>query len=495
MAPDSTIDRVAIPWLHVIREHPVFLANYADLFESDKIRRVVSGRLYPVIRNMAWWFRQLLRALRHDGKLFYTSGEHPDNIDLLFVSHLLNVSQAGKKDDFYFNGLPEEMAMRGYSVAILLINHTNQSPSQLLNKWKGGSVTRVILSNSLGIVEEILFIQRMSAEARRLKKHTEKADSIFKRAVLNRSSIEALSGGALTNLRIASQINMLITRLRPKAIMITHEGHSWERVVFAVARSVLPSIKCLGYQHAALFRLQHAIRRNLAREYNPDEILSSGTVGKVQLEQTPGLKGIPVTVLGSNRSFKEPEFKGDHPMTPGSSEYSVNYACLVLPEGIVSECHVLFEFSLACAIANPEIKFIWRLHPLVTFKYLLSQNPKLRYPPKNIVLSQATLEEDIACCRWALYRGTTAVIQAVIAGLRPIYLQLPGEMTIDPLYDIEGWRVKLDNILDFQRVLEKDFITSVAISSSEMQSTKRYCEEFFLPLDFSSIEHIISDLV
>ena len=25
LAPDATIERVAVPWLHVIREHPVFL--------------------------------------------------------------------------------------------------------------------------------------------------------------------------------------------------------------------------------------------------------------------------------------------------------------------------------------------------------------------------------------------------------------------------------------------------------------------------------------
>ena len=44
---------------------------------------------------------------------------------------------------------------------------------------------------------------------------------------------------------------------------------------------------------------------------------------------------------------------------------------------------------------------------------------------------RATLEDDILRCRWALYHGTTAIVHAVVAGLRPIYLQLTGEMTID----------------------------------------------------------------
>jgi hypothetical protein len=30
LGSDATIERVAVPWLHVIREHSVFLQNYAD---------------------------------------------------------------------------------------------------------------------------------------------------------------------------------------------------------------------------------------------------------------------------------------------------------------------------------------------------------------------------------------------------------------------------------------------------------------------------------
>lgn len=102
---------------------------------------------------------------------------------------------------------------------------------------------------------------------------------------------------------------------------------------------------------------------------------------------------------------------------------------------------------------------------------------------RNIVLSQATLEEDIACCRWALYRGTTAVIQAVVAGLRPIFLQLPGEMMIDSLYELKEWRVKVATVSEFQSITNDDSITTANCSESVNQDAIRYCKDFFLPFD------------
>jgi hypothetical protein len=349
----------------------------------------------------------------------------------------------------------------------------------------------VILSGSLRFLEEVTLRRRLKKESLRLRKLAKKETAGLFRKVLVRAYQEALSGRSLTTLRIASQIGTLAAKLQPKAIVVTHEGHAWERVAFAAARSIYPNMRCLGYQHAALFRLQHAIRRNLAREYNPDHILTAGTVSKAQLERAPGLDGIPITVLGSNRAFKGTTMNSGGPMHPDQVEHSGNSACLVLPEGIASECHLLFEFTLGCAQSSPEIQFIWRLHPIVTYESLAAQNRKLRNLPRNIVLSQATLEEDMARCRWALYRGTTAVIQAVVAGLRPIYLQLPEELTIDPLYELKGWRTSVKTIADFIRVIRYNQNRLLIDSESEYRFAEGYSRDFFKFLNPDALEAAI----
>ncbi|MFZ5589829.1 MAG: hypothetical protein ACOY4M_09385 [Pseudomonadota bacterium] len=483
LAPNSTIEWVAIPWLHVIREHPAFLANYVDLFEPVRSINAIGRQWLRSLRNRAGWFRQLGRALRSDRQPWFGPKEFPERIDVLFVSHLLNASHAGQADDFYFGELPNELVARGYSVVIALINHSDQSGEALADKWIGSSVPRVILSGSLGISEEVALHRRLKMESLRLRKVAKNETVGLFRKVLMRASQEALSGGSRTTLRMASQIGALVANLKPKAIVVTHEGHAWERVAFAAARSAVPEVRCIGYQHAALFRLQHAIRRSLAREYNPDQILAAGTVSKAQMEGAPGLEGIPISVLGSNRSFKGATINGGCMTDQKQAGYSNNPACLVLPEGIASECHLLFGFSLTCAQVFPEIQFIWRLHPIVTFGSLTAQNPMLRNLPENVVLSRETFGEDIARCRWALYRGTTAVVQAVMAGLRPIYLQLPGEMTVDPLYELDGWRVRIETVSEFKRLMNIESNRSSSFLKSEMQIAKRYCENFFLPFN------------
>ncbi len=486
LAPDSTIERIAIPWLHVIREHPVFLANYVGLFESANAVKVIIRQYFRGLQNWAAWLRQFGRSLCSDGQPWMGSKELPERIDVLFVSHLVNASHAGLSDDFYFGELPDELVKQGYIVVIALINHSGQQGALLVNKWKESAVPRVIFSRSLGISEEVNLHRRLKNESFRLRKFARKeTDSLF-RKVLVRASQEALSNGSLTTLRMDKQIGELAAKLQPEVIVVTHEGHAWERVAFAAARREVSEVRCIGYQHAALFRLQHAIRRNLASRYNPDQILTAGTAAKAQLERVSGPEEITIAVLGSNRSFK-----GACPPIYEQAGRSDNLACLVLPEGIASECNLLFEFSLACAQLFPEIQFIWRLHPIVAFKSLIAHNSRLRNLPKNVVLSQVTLEEDAARSCWALYRGTTAIISTVMAGVRPIYLRLPGEMTIDPLYELEMWRNSIADVSDFKRAIQTDIDGCYGSLGSALRLAQGYCESCFLPPDVGALIALI----
>ena len=482
LSPDSTFERVAIPWLHVIREHPEFLKSYADLFKPGKGKRY-HGQWARILRKKVGLLRQFAIGFLSNGSPWACPERLTTGIDVLFVSHLLRPSHAGQVDDFYFGSVPDEIVAQGGRAVIALINYSRQSGPLLASKWEGSAVERVIFSNATGIFDYVRLYRRLSTESINLRKLATQEKPVLLRRVLTRASEEALSVGSITTLRIASQIKALVGMLKPKSLVVTYEGHAWERLAFASARMALPGIRCVGYQHAAIFRLQYAIRRNLARAYNPDQILTAGMVGKKQLERDPGVNGTLVSVLGSNRIFKSVTTKGDCAIDQYRSELSNKYVCLVVPEGFAGECFLLFEFSLACAQLCPEIQFIWRLHPIVTFRSLLAQNWKLRNLPRNIVLSQATLEEDTARCMWALYRGTTAIVQAVVAGLRPIYLQQPGEMTIDSLYELNAFRAVVTNVSEFKEVTDIDINRGVGIPDSEKDEAKKYCEGFYLPFD------------
>ena len=425
--------------------------------------------------------------------LWYTTEPVPKSTDVLFLSHLLNPSRIGEDQDFYFGSVPVDLAQIGVSSAIALINHTNNLPSQLASVYSRTTSPGIILSNSLSIADEIGFSGQAAREQKTLRKLVVQLPIGLLRSVATRAATEVLSSNTIANLRIYHQISSLVRTLKPKALVVTYEGHAYERIAFHAARSAIPNIICIGYQHAAIFRFQHAIRRLLAPKYNPDHIVTAGVVAQRQLQSSQTLAGIPITVLGSPRSTKTITPTSDEPSPLAHETASERPACVVVPEGIVSECNTLFAFAQECALALPHINFIWRLHPIISLKSLLKRNRRLNKRPPNVELSDKTLEEDIARCRWALYRGTTAVVQAVMGGVTPIYLQIPDEMTIDPLYEIEKGKFFVQTPAEFVAVVGKLDETSGNTHQQERAELVDYCSKFYVPMDFRVLEKIIRD--
>jgi hypothetical protein len=479
LAPDATIERVAVPWLHVIREHPVFLQSYADEARGSSRAGARFGR---TLRGKAIKWRQFWRAARSDGLPWHTAGALPDSVEVLFVSHLLNAAQAGQAEDFYFGTLADELRERGRPAALALLNHAGQRSRDLASQWPRDAAPRVVLSASLAPAEERALRRRLLTESRRLEQLARGTESGLERSVWSRAAAEAQSGAALATLRISEQVGALVAKLRPSAIVVTHEGHAWERVVFAAARRSRPGIRCIGYQHAALFKLQHAVRRNLLPAYNPDQIVAAGNVAAAQLASAPRLAGVSVSVLGSSRAAKARAAASQVAAPATAARADKAFTCLVLPEGIPAECHLLFELSLECARACPDMSFIWRLHPIVSFESLLKRNVKLRNRPPNVKLSTRAFADDAAGAGWALYRGSTAVIQAVAERVRPVYVQVPGEMTVDPLYELEGFRERIATAADFVRIVrgarergERD--------DGAADAARAYCAAMYVPFN------------
>ena len=486
LAPDASIERIAITWLHVIREHPIFLSRYIDLFYSVSLIKRVSRYGTRVLLGWAWWTRQLWRIMRANGQFWYGPKDLPVKVDFLFISHALN-SKSIKTDDFYYCNLPNDLVSQGYTVMIGLINQSGQSSKVLANKVENCPFQRVIFSDTLSFWGEVSLYCRLKKESSHLRLIGGKKISCLLRKAISRASQEALTGNSQTTLRISEQIGELVSQTNAKSIILLHEGHAWERVAFASARAAIPSINCFGYQQAIIFRLQHAIRRKLARKYNPDHIFTSGEFGAEQLRNVPELERIPVSVLGSDRGF----IKGASVHKSVDKQRFNFKTCLVIPEGIPSECRILFEFSLACAEAFPDILFVWRLHPLFTFESLGFSGKMKKNIPENITLSQETLDIDIARCRWALYRGTSAIIKAVGAGVRPLYLSIPEELSIDPLYEMKNWHTLITDIDDFRDVISAKLEFPYENENSEEVYAKQYCLKFFSPFNLEALTNAV----
>ena len=470
-----SLERVALPSLHVIRDHPVFLSAYNSIVDQEEelskdVRLFSLGFFLKSIWN-------LRKTIFKKTSWWYASISKKQNIDILFVSHLVRESHAGDEKDFYFSDLPAKMDSYGYKSAIALINHTQANGSDMAKKWSNSKIPRYIFSGLTAFTTELGFFLRSNFESLKLKNIAASSNDSLLSRIAYKAAYELRQGSAINNLRIAQQVRMLVEQFKPRLIVTTFEGHGWERVVYSESKNANPLIRCVGYQHAAIFRLQHAIRRNLNKRFNPDSILTAGKVSFQQLVES-NLEGVSIAVLGSDRGTVDNYVK---------ERIKISKSCLVIPEGFISECILLFSFSLACAKESPDIEFIWRLHPLISFEEV-KEAMEIETLPQNIKISTASIETDLNDSTWALYRGSTAIIQGINFGLIPLYHD-DGSIIIDPIYQVNSSDLYMKSVSDFLRITRNK---TNKLLDSELQIIRDYASDFFTPLDPQSLIEQIS---
>lgn len=453
---DSNQYIVANTYLHVLKAHPEFLKKY-NLSKQVKIWLFVKYRLVSVIG--------ILQSILN--KKHYNTRKQNIQSDILFVSHLTNSQQLLSDSDNYFGDLPNQLLQRGMDSSIALIDHIKMNNQATSRVWKDSKVHRFILNSSLDFLSEI----KLHFSQRKAKKQLK---FILKDLKINKALVKEilhhhLSSETFYTLRIAMQVADIIRKTGAKFIVTTYEGYAWERLVYYYAREVNPDIKCFGYQHAAVFKHQHAIKRPLKKKYNPDVLLTSGIIAKNIFKKSQ-IESSEIACLGSYKHQKSS-------LTTGQVK-----CCLVLPEGLVSECLILFKLSLGYAKQYKDQQFIWRLHPLLNFDDIRKHGISLNSLPSNIHLSESSLDEDIQKCDSALYRGSTSIVNAINVGLKPIYFKHSAdELSIDPIYQQQQGKETVRNQNELHLAFNKN------IDAKTRQALHNFAQDFYTPLNVNTL--------
>ncbi len=477
----STLVVVAIPWLYLIREHPVFLERYKDIFHKKAFIYEIYENLIKYIKNYLTWVRQIYRSFFLHNSYWYTDDVIQPEVDCLFISHILNSSQLSNIDDFYFVNIPSELIKSNYSVLLGYINNLDFKDTNIQKSIISTSYPKVYFTNTLTFFKELSIRKLLHKESRKLKSNSNLNSDNFTKDIYNYASNVIFNGETQAMLRLYEQVRNLVLVSNPKTIVSLYEGHAYERILMAAARSINPNIVCISYQHTGTFRLSNAIKLQLKPIYNPDIIFTSGIECKEELSKLKIFAKTEIEVLGSNRGLINSNKRKLNKNSP--------FFCLVIPEGITTECLILFRFSYECALLHPHIYFIWRLHPGVSFRDLKSRENLFINLPRNIILSEQSLEKDIELSNWVLYRGTTAIFKAISCGLRPFYLRINGELTIDPLFNLKEWRIILDRPQELVEVINKDIQSGFKMFSNNHNLAIEICIQRFSPLDINVLNN------
>ena len=388
-------------------------------------------------------------------------------LDHLIISHLI-VNKKKKNityEDFYFNEFEKNKYFKKKKNFKIFINYTK-------NFRKGYCNDKVIilpkytnfryyLSHLLNLY--FLFFKYFFY-------------SIFcknnERFLLKKIAVEFINPRTLNNLSIKKNLEKIILNFEIKKVFFTFEGFPWERFLCCTVKKNFKNCKIFGYQFAILLKHQNSMFARIPKIYFPDVILTSG-INNYQILKKFFSK---VLIIGSSRFMKKRKnnFKSNN--------------CLVLPEGIDSECILLLNFIIKNAARTPNIKFIIRFHPLTNvLKIKKHFYDKIKI--KNFEISTKSLEYDLKRCSFCLHRGSTSAISATQNGLMPFYLRDTSDLNIDPMFQINNKTRYLNNFKDFNKFIKKKIYIKKKISENITKKSKQY----FVKFDNKKLNLLVND--
>jgi hypothetical protein len=472
-APSTSLARLAVPALHFLNEHPSALAQYAMLFSARSENRF-SDIPKAVIRAARGLTRSL--ATRRPAP------QYPGPIDVLIVSHLLQPDQLRQANDFYFGALQSQLKERGATSLLVLVDHLKGARKE--PDIPPTPSPRMILPTTVSPITEANIWRQCAGAWRALRREAASAQNSAEGRVAMLASRQALSASTVVNLRMHAALAKICQAVNPKIVITTYEGTVAERLIWRAARAAGKRPLCVGYQHAIVLERAHAIRRPVAApgiNCDPDVILTLGEITHAGLSASPALKSARFIEYGSHR-------RATLPALPQPRHRPRR--CLVLPDANEHECVTLFEFALSCARLSPDVGFTLRPHPMFDVQSLLRSHPELQKLPENVSLSVGTpLEQEFAQARYCLYRGSSAAMHAVRAGIKPYYLARPGEISFDCLSQVADWR---ETVISPTELANRMALADQTTNSAAASRAVNVCERYVSPVKPGALNELLA---
>ena len=257
-------------FLNIVKEHPFYLEPYYNLSYKNSI--------LLLNKYIIFIFADLFLGILSKVKNFFifpVKQKIKIKKKVLIISHFIREDFINKKNDFYFGNLEKEINKVGISSYKILINHSNKHSKFLNNKIEKKKNVEILekYSNYLDEIN-IIYLQLYYFTKYIFLFFTEK--NFRNKKFILRTAVEFLNLSTKKNYRFSLLLMKILKSYNPDTLIITHEGYSWEKVVFKTAKNFNRKIKCIGYQHTGLTRYQTLLNEKLGQGFDPDLIWVTG---------------------------------------------------------------------------------------------------------------------------------------------------------------------------------------------------------------------------
>jgi hypothetical protein len=414
--------------------------------------------------------------------------------DILLKTWGFGPTVSTRPADFYYGSLPEQLAQRGVRCVVLCGDATGGSPTAFAadvlrqTRWRAMPETLLVplWAPLLTAWQQLRASRRLAAAIRSAAEP--RLTRMF--AAAQRASLATIT---LRNTLFYYIARTAVRAWRARVFVTLYEGQPWEQPAWAGAKAADPACRTVGYQHTIL--LPHSLSVLAPRPQpwgpsRPDVALCVGQVTRAMMAGTPAWHGESedrLVVFGTYRRAGVERAAAPRPPTPPS--------ILVLPEGYLNESKTLFTFAMEAAARLPTVRFILRCHPVLPFdrvRSVLAHQPEAF--PNVEVSTEPAIEADYARASVLLYRGSSAVLYAILAGLKPVYLDDGRAPAIDPLFALPQWRAVVRTPEDLSQALARLQSQEAPARETEWRAAADYAASYTQPVDAAALDRFLASV-
>ncbi len=390
--------------------------------------------------------------------------------EIIFISHYLG-NIKNKKNDFYYGNLFEYLKKKKIKFSVILLNKTDQLPSNIIKQYQNSNIGTAVVDNYYNplssfnilirifyIYIEFLFKQRKINFKKKEKKILEQKFK-FSNFFASRNTIQLF-------LNIKNIINIAIPNL--KKIILTYEGHSFEKLIISYYNK--KNIHTIGYFFSVIRDFDTSIFYSMGEDSNPRSIWVTGHNIKKYFNKKLKTNKVQtnIEVIGYSRQIKKNE-----------KNFEKNKTILFCPEGLYSETLQMFRFASNLKKKFPYLQIIFRTHPEIESFFI----KKLSELDNNIKISNNKLDKDLNNASILVYRGSSLCINAIYANILPVYLNLNDQINLDPLFQINKFKVSEPEKL----MIVVNFLSNKKKFNSYLNSLKQYANLYFENFNYKKI--------
>lgn len=487
---------VAIPWMHLRHPlHPVQQAllrgeGWSDVRRGGVGFRVVGETILvlyrlaeSVIYAMYCWGRLLWLRLRMRRGLEAVTRQ---SFDLIIKTWLRDVEWAKRDEDFYFGDLQQRLAQRHIQVLLLCGSVAGEGWTPFARACANASWPRL---SELCLVPPSAPLRMLVGQWRAFYRLRRLAARIEDSLVKYLSDLASLDCLLPTTARAGLYYWIGHTAVRtwhPRAMMTVYEAQGWEQVLRWGVKTADASCQVIGYQHVPLFPEATSLLsppRSPGLPVHPDIILCLGKIPRELLRLGHEPYGTRLVPFGS---FRYRASSVNRPAPPSRR------TVLVVPEGYPSAVHELFHFACACADRLPSYTFLLRCHPgfprTQAIRKVLAQ---LLHRPNIVLSGHHGIKDDLIRSSVVLYRGSSAVVESILHGLLPVYVESPDSYDQDPLNGLPAWHARCETPEQLARTLAHHETTPPEQLQADWESATRYLNDYTGSVTDECVEALI----